>query len=398
MSATVTEFNRDTVGTPPVQADPLELQENKQFVTQLVEDITKYITTLNDARLDAFTDRKLVTNVHYTQFDHPFPTTEFADFINQKTLENWDAILGHALTKTSDSFLKLSPTISPNKDQIQYRVKIPFTNASLNINRQSQNVTAAFKVKGYDKQLFLTASIPGLIETPGQISLTSIKLDYPSQKMYLEFSLEKRRDSTQAIDDYPSITTISESIEAIRERLSAQQIFEYCLFVSGERETIFIQNENTEFVTEIFSPFTANSIPNQYGVWVTRNDQIATQLQVTDPLENPKHPNTKEAGYMLGYPTPSIEQYYEYSELEFKQQTVHMLSDGDLSEDERRYLHLIQYTPAPTKESIRRAIELGKQHQDSVKQFDSTHNTDIGRYAITKQVERGFEKWKKAFK
>ena len=117
------------------------------------------------------------------------------------------------------------------------------------------------------------------------------------------------------------------------------------------------------------------------GFFITSNKQRLENLKYSDG--DFYGFSDKSVGKFLGYPEEDIK-YFEEREVEGKvgsetEEIIEdMIEEGEINQEDVKYLELTSYLPKPEKSNILLAIQKGKEREKSLLELDKKFNTNIG--------------------
>ncbi|MFB6292615.1 MAG: hypothetical protein ABEI58_04455 [Candidatus Nanohaloarchaea archaeon] len=114
------------------------------------------------------------------------------------------------------------------------------------------------------------------------------------------------------------------------------------------------------------------------GAFLARDPE---RFDIIEEAEGGFYGTSDEAvGEFLGYPESAIEYYRREETLgsETLEKITGIMDNGDIAEEERRYLDLTTFIPEPDKNAVKSAIETGKRREALLKQLDRELDTSIG--------------------
>lgn len=91
-----------------------------------------------------------------------------------------------------------------------------------------------------------------------------------------------------------------------------------------------------------------------------------------------------QVGKFLGFPEEDA-QYFSKNitegqiEPEARRKTEEMIEKNLLSREAMKYIEIASYVPKPEEENIQRCVEIGKQYEKNVKEFDEKNSTELGK-------------------
>lgn len=94
-------------------------------------------------------------------------------------------------------------------------------------------------------------------------------------------------------------------------------------------------------------------------------------------------------GEFLGFPREDSEYFSEnirsgQIEPEVREKAREMISNGELDQEDMKYLEVASYVPKPEEENIKRCVETGSEYIKTVEKFDETNNIEIGKEILSK--------------
>ncbi len=202
-------------------------------------------------------------------------------------------------------------------------------------------------------------------------------------------------------------------LEELPEKLSAEAAYPLLLLVLGERPGALVMSAGREkrkllkqfaddfgleyrtygedeksLIDRLLRRETPLSKP---GVFLTRD---AERFDIVEKSDGRFYGTSDEAvGRFLGYPDSAIEYYDQDGTIgsETVEKISHMIDQGEISQEKRRYLDLTTYIPEPSKDAIREAIAIGEKREKLLHELDQALDTDIGeRYLNARMSIRSY--------
>ncbi|MFB6241264.1 MAG: hypothetical protein ABEJ36_00490 [Candidatus Nanosalina sp.] len=197
----------------------------------------------------------------------------------------------------------------------------------------------------------------------------------------------------------PSVERLGEYLlDKFEARLDFYDRLSLFFTVTGEKPGALIQfldpergKELENFCDEFGLEYRSFETELHTKYYVTRNEELFQYLEKVDEDE-PFH-NKESEGDFLGYPRNAINFFVENSgkrdlDRRMNEKIDEMLESGKLDEEDLHLLDLVMFIPELTDQGIRQAVEIGEKRREQMRQFDRTHESDLGEKLLDEVFNR----------
>ncbi len=201
-------------------------------------------------------------------------------------------------------------------------------------------------------------------------------------------------------------------LRKLPERLHEHERLELLLLVTGEKPGALVMspdNGDRELLEEFCEEFDLSYLHSggeersffdrllgrdtrflKGGFFVAREEDSLEELQ--DSEGKFYGFSDRAVGEFLGYPEEAVEYFIKRKKenhISIRTENVleELVEEGELEEEDSKYLQLVSYVPHPTKKCVLDAVEKGKKREKALRELDEQLETRIGRRCIREVLQ-----------